>query len=51
MEFAEGNIIARYILDKCNKEEKQYVKIWLSENQYNKLFYNHIEQSLQLINK
>jgi hypothetical protein len=46
MEFAEGNVIARYILNLCNTEEKEYMQGWLNESQYNRYFYNHIAQSL-----
>jgi hypothetical protein len=46
MEFAEGNVIARYILNLSNSEEKEYMQEWLNESQYNRAIYNHIAQSL-----
>ncbi len=51
METAEGNVIARYILNRCNTEEQEYMNGWLNESQYNRLFYNHIEQSLQTVSR
>jgi len=46
MEFAEGNVIARYILNICNTEEKEYMQGWLNESPYNRFIYNHILNSL-----
>ncbi len=46
MEFAKGNVIARYILNLCDAEEKEYMQGWLNESQYNRYIYNHIAQSL-----
>ena len=46
MEFVKGNVIARYILNLCNTEEKEYMKGWLNESPYNRFIYNHIAQSL-----
>jgi len=51
MEFAEGNVIARYILNLCNNEEKEYIHGWLNESTSNQLFYNHIAQSLLSVNR
>jgi len=50
MESTEGNVITRYILNLSNKEEKEYMKGWLNESQYNRLIYNHIAQSLNVSN-
>ena len=46
MEFAKGNVIARYILNLCNNEENEYMQGWLNESPYNRFIYNHIAQSL-----
>ncbi len=46
MEFAKGNVIARYILNLCDTEEKEYMKDWLDKSPYNRYIYNHIAQSL-----
>jgi len=50
MESTEGNVITRYILNLSNKEEKEYMKGWLNESQYNRMIYNHIAQSLNVRN-
>jgi len=50
MEFAEGNVIGRYILNICNSEEKEYMISWLNESPYNQFIYNHIAQSLSVEN-
>ena len=50
MESAKGTVIARYILNLCNAEEKEYMQEWLNESQYNRFIYNHIAQSLNEAN-
>ena len=50
MESTEGNVITRYILNLSNNEEKEYMKGWLNESQYNRMIYNHIAQSLNVRN-
>lgn len=46
MEYAKGNVIARYILNLCDTEEKEYMNEWLKQSPYNRFIYNHIAQSL-----
>jgi hypothetical protein len=50
MESTEGNVITRYILNLSNNEEKEYMRGWLNESQYNRLIYNHIARSLNVSN-
>jgi hypothetical protein len=44
MEYLQGNLIARYIMDNCSNQERKDVLAWLTESDHNKATFRHFEQ-------
>jgi hypothetical protein len=44
MEYLQGNLIARYIMNNCSNQEKNDVLAWLTESEHNQATFRHFEQ-------
>lgn len=44
MEYLQGNLIARYIMNDCSNQEKSDVLAWLTESEHNQATFRHFEQ-------
>lgn len=39
----EGNLLIKYLMGKCSKDEKSSVEKWLKESPYNQNTMNHLK--------
>jgi hypothetical protein len=46
MEYLQGNLIARFIMNDCSNQEKQDVLAWITESDHNKATFRHFEQMI-----
>ena len=49
MEYLQGNLIARYIMNSCSNQEKKEVLAWLTESEHNQATFRHFEQLIGTI--
>ena len=43
MEYLQGNLIARHVMNLCSDEEAANLLLWLGESEQNRVTYGHLK--------
>jgi hypothetical protein len=47
LEELKANILTKYLIGQCTKQEEEFIKNWLKSNETNQLFLGFLQQKIQ----